>query len=94
MLPYRYLAKRFIRHAAKDVLGRASVESRAFDKQRGDFYDISHLVGAAYCDVFTCDQRTADRLGDGRALIGRLPAITAAEGPEYLSERISAQLGW
>lgn len=32
--------------------------------------DWMHLVGAAYCDVFTCDGRVAGWLGDVRAALG------------------------
>jgi len=92
VMPYTYLAQRFIRSAAKDVLGRPNVNTKAFDEQRGDFYDIEHLVGAAYCDLFTCDQRTEQRLANGRALIGRGLPITAAGGLERLNERIASQL--
>jgi hypothetical protein len=34
-------------------------------------------VGAAYCDVFTCDGEVAEWLGDLRARLGRRPQMTA-----------------
>jgi hypothetical protein len=92
VLPYFFLSQRFLRCMAKEVSVRPSVDSKAFDEQRGDYYDIFHLVGAAYCDVFTCDQRTASRLAGGCALVGRPSPITAAGGIGALNGRILRQL--
>lgn len=41
------------------------------DALSGSFHDLIHVsVGAAYCDVFTCDGNVSDWLGDLRDAIG------------------------
>lgn len=92
VLPYTCLSQRFIRGMGKDVLARPHVDTKAFDEERGVFYDIAHLVGAAYCDVFTCDQLTQQRLANGRALIGKPRPITAVRGVGALNRRLLRQL--
>jgi hypothetical protein len=39
--------------------------------RKGDVLDWAHLIGAAYCDVFTCDRATSKYLGDLRVQLGR-----------------------
>ncbi len=44
---------------------------------RGSFHDLIHLsVGAAYCDVFTCDGLVGDWLGDLRQILGLRPLLS------------------
>lgn len=88
-LPYVFLSQRVTRSMSFEILGTAK-KRRNFEKQRGDLYDIAHLVGAAYCDVFTCDTRVARRLERGRELIGFPPPI--AGRPELVDRSIRQQL--
>jgi len=51
----------------------------------GSFHDLVHLsVGAAYCDVFTCDGLVSDWLGPLRQALGLQPQLSAKKlgGPE------------
>jgi hypothetical protein len=69
--------------------------SQRFAKHRSSWPDMVHCgPGAAYCDVFTCDARTASDLGDFRKRIGRLPQIAQREsgGPAELIRSIENQL--
>jgi hypothetical protein len=93
LLPYHFLWHRTFRNMSYDVTKRENIRSSAFDRQRGDYYDLAHLVGAAYCDVFTCDAAVAKRLNGGREALGRAPPITAEGGIEALVRRIEEQLG-
>lgn len=94
-LPFVFLSQRVTQNMAfESARLRPSVTSRAFDQQRGDAYDNFHLVGAAYCDLFTCDTRTARWLAGGRELIGRAPAITAEGGIASLNLRLKDHLGY
>jgi hypothetical protein len=43
--------------------------------------DGLHLVGAAYCDVFTCDRATSNTLGGIRAKLGLRPEFAARGYP-------------
>lgn len=43
--------------------------------------DGLHLVGAAYCDTFTCDQATSSALGDIRVKLGRTRQLAAGGYP-------------
>jgi hypothetical protein len=44
---------------------------------RGSFYDWAHLLGGAYCDVFTCDGEVSKWIGELRAGFGLRPQMTA-----------------
>jgi hypothetical protein len=51
----------------------------------GSFHDLVHLsVGAAYCNVFTCDGLVSDWLGPLRQDLGLQPQLSAKKlgGPE------------
>jgi hypothetical protein len=91
VLPWVFLSQRVERNMSFEILTRPSRDSGAFDRQRGDLYDVAHLVGAAYCDVFTCDTRVAKRLDGGRELLGFPPPISGA--PADVNETILAQVG-
>jgi hypothetical protein len=93
VLPFIFLFHRALRAMSFEIIARPSKDSRAFDQQRGDLCDLSHLVGAAYADVFSCDTRTARRLVNGRDLLARAPPITATGGPAAIAHRIEAQIG-
>lgn len=90
VLPYVFLSQTVLRNMSFEILKRPSKNSRAFDDQRGDLFDLAHLVGAAYCDVFTCDKRVARRLADGREKLGFPPPISGR--PEVVDRLITAQL--
>ncbi|BDG06614.1 hypothetical protein [Anaeromyxobacter oryzae] len=92
VLPFIFLFHRALRAMSFEIIARPSTASRAFEQQRGDLYDLTHLVGAAYADVFTCDTRTARRLDNGRDLLGRPPPITAVGGPAAVAQHIEAQV--
>lgn len=58
-----------------------TVGSKGFGKLESSVADMFHaLVGAAYCDVFTCDALTRDWLGDVRQRLGFGPAIVYSSG--------------
>ncbi len=44
-------------------------------------FDWLHLVGAAYCDVFTCDRQVSEWLGDLRTRFGRRHQLAAKGHP-------------
>jgi hypothetical protein len=85
VVPYAFLVQRFIRNLADAMLAPPSPTST---KHRGDLYDVTHLVGAAYCDVFTCDTRTAQRLDGGREMLD-LPSPIS--GPAEVVNRLIAE---
>lgn len=69
--------------------------SQRFAKHQSSWPDMVHCgAGAAYCDVFTCDARTASDLGDFRERIGRKPQLAQREsgGPSKLIQSIENQL--
>jgi hypothetical protein len=45
------------------------------------FADWMHLVGAAYCDVFTCDRTVSGWLGDVRQSLGLRPQLAVRGYP-------------
>jgi hypothetical protein len=60
--------------AARVVRGQPGSKSLR-EALRGSLCDWLHLVGAAYCDVFTCDRAVSDWLGDLRAPLGLRPQL-------------------
>jgi hypothetical protein len=67
--------RRFFDGAAVRVV-RGRQESRSLhDALRGSLCDWLHLVGAAYCDVFTCDRAVSDWLRDLRSTLGLHPQL-------------------
>jgi hypothetical protein len=92
-LPYHFLRYRALRNMSFEITARPNVRTRAFERQRGDYYDLAHLVGGAYCDVFTCDTRIVKRLDKGREALGRAPPIAAEGDVDALVHRIEEQLG-
>jgi hypothetical protein len=65
-----------------DGVGRRTPgSSRDRDLLSGAMEDGMHLVGAAYCDVFTCDRITSNALGDFRTTIGRMPQLAIGGYP-------------
>ena len=60
-----------------EVMARRTPNSKGARKLRSSFHDYAHLsIGAAYCDVFTCDGLTGECLGDAPTKIGRsLPIV-------------------
>jgi hypothetical protein len=91
-LPYVFLWHRVNRNMSFEVTRRRSIRSRRFQEQRGDYYDGAHLVGGAYCDVFTCDAEVARRLSRGRELLGRAPPIDGRGGVEAVLASLQSQL--
>lgn len=84
---------RIHRHAIT-ALGFAAekqdVESHSFEKRhRGTAGDLLHLVAAAHCNVFTCDQRTSDLIGDERLELG-LPQQIAGSKEVVLDQLLGA----
>lgn len=57
--------------------------SGAYKSLKSIFYDLAHLiVGAAYCDVFTCDRLVSRCLGNVReAALGRQRQLAVEKGP-------------
>jgi len=51
-------------------LRNEQIDSQNFEKHSSDYFDRTHLWGAAYCDIFTCDGKTSKYLNDYRIRIG------------------------
>jgi hypothetical protein len=45
------------------------------EKRESDVTDFGHLIGSAYCDVFSCDQRMKDFVQDARINMGKKPPL-------------------
>jgi hypothetical protein len=84
-MPTAFCFQTVIRASASDAASRPS------RKRRGDFWDWSHLVGAAYAHAFCCDERTARHLGDARQKLG-LPSPIVFRGSDFsgFSEKLMA----
>jgi len=70
-LPLFRVAIRFNEGFVAGVMRREAGSKKDREALSGSFHDSLHLVGAAYCDVFTCDKGTSESLGGFRAQIGR-----------------------
>jgi hypothetical protein len=56
------------------------------------FADYMHLVGAGYCDVFTCDVAVSGWIGDLRATFGHSRQQLAVGGYEGGAEAFARDL--
>lgn len=83
--PRSFQANRALRAAIMglgDVLPQKTPGSKSFSALGSFHWDLAHLVvGAAYCDVFTCDKETSRALGSFRASLGLKPQLCIGEFP-------------
>jgi hypothetical protein len=75
-LPLFRIDRLFIEGFVAAALRKQAGSAKERDALGGSFYDNLHLIGAAYCDVFTCDRETSNWLGSFRTQIGRAPQLT------------------
>ena len=87
-MPLMRVIQRFnegaIAHAERGEVVNGQPSKRLRETLESAFGDWMHIVGAAYCDIFTCDGIVADWLGDGREALGlrrQLSARGYAGGP-------------
>ncbi len=76
-----------------DTAGRRKPGSNAFHRLQSSFEDYVHLaIGAAYCDVFTCDGDVSSCIGESRARLGFARQLSAKElgGPAVLTTQLLA----
>ncbi|WP_394835825.1 hypothetical protein LVJ94_02715 [Pendulispora rubella] len=76
----------FFNAAAKRVPG--SRRDLANASGFGDYYHL--CIGAAYCNVFTCDVPTVKLLGDARVGLGWPAPISLLDGAEMFVEKLIA----
>ena len=62
--------RRFFAGLSERVVRGQPGSKRLRDDLKGSFCDWIHLVGAAYCDVFTCDGTVSSWLADLRGTLG------------------------
>lgn len=89
-LPFLFVSSLATRAFARTSGRKGGLMTKFFTggKRDGDFFDFAHLVGAAYADVFCCDQQTAELLGDARQRLGRLPATVFRGDYQRLADAI------
>jgi hypothetical protein len=71
-------------HEVGATIADQTATSKRFGRQYSSMgYDVQHLSGAAYCDLFTCDYRIDVAIGDFRVSRGMLPQVSVrgAGGP-------------
>lgn len=69
-LPFTFLNDRVMKNSSFDVVDENPTGRTFQRRRRSDMYDCWHLVGAAYCAIFTCDTRTSSHINGGREMIG------------------------
>lgn len=79
-LPSSFILEQFGGSFIEVAAAREPGSNRARELE-SSFYDYAHLaIGAAYCDVFTCDALSSQCLGDTRVRLGREPQIALGKG--------------
>lgn len=80
-----------------ETAARRTPGSSKYNKLDSSMADVFHaLAGAAYCDVFTCDQLTSEWLGDVRVQLGLQRQLAEGEiegGPSGFVEALMATYG-
>lgn len=64
--PYLLLLINLMHNYAEALALEAVTPGKFENKHESDSDDFGHLVGGAYCDVFTCDKRTSQYIGNFR----------------------------
>lgn len=85
-LPLNFIFREVL-HAAGDMVSKKEHTGTNFftdPDRKSDVLDWSHLVGAAYCDAFTCDKLTAKCLRDARKRLGLPQAVVFASNDKAL----------
>lgn len=73
-----------------DRFRRMTIGSDAYRNALGDLLDYQHAyVAAAYCDVFTCDARTAAGVKATRVALGRAAPMAPRRNPRFVPELIA-----
>jgi len=89
-LPTERVLVTFAEGIEHSVLTR-SPGSNGWNELAGDYFDMQHaLIGAAYCDVFTCDARTAARLNGVREALGFEPPLALGSDAEAFLDALIA----
>lgn len=93
-MPYIFLQSEVIRNASF-LLPKQNPQSKRFQRHQSDVHDWVHLVGAAYCDVFTCDRRVDYQIGNAREMLGKARQISRGEigGIQELLSELRRQAG-
>jgi hypothetical protein len=72
------------------AMARRTPGSKGAKAIESSYYDYAHLsIGAAYCDVFTCDQVTATWLGAARAQLGKASPVAYANNATAFVDALS-----
>lgn len=76
--PAAFVFHEVIMNTGFRIARREHVGTKWFKSQdrEGDVFDWAHLIGAAYCDLFTCDRYTSECLAGIRGRLGRPKEIT------------------
>jgi hypothetical protein len=80
-LPLYRIQKAYGKGLAEGIERRTAGSAKDVKALSGAAEDGLHLVGAAYCDVFTCDRATSLSIGDVRQRIGRRPQLAVGGHP-------------
>jgi hypothetical protein len=91
-LPSFRVCTKFFRGYA-DMVRRRSPGSKGDQALDSSIMDATHLsVGAAYCDIFTCDSMVSQALGDVRERLGfaRQMSVSELGGPEGFVRALTA----
>jgi hypothetical protein len=92
------IAQRLIIEVTNNLARRLLIENpningANFKRHASTLPDMLHCVGAAFCDVFTCDQRTAADLGEVRSRRGLQPALHhAGNTPSAFIDNLENQI--
>lgn len=94
-LPLNRLTHSAIHQVGKRITSQVDSGSAGFKSRYGSMaYDIQHLVGAAYCDLFTCDHRIDEAIGSYREVRGfaRQLSMKRTGGREHFVRALRDQL--
>ena len=75
-LPLDRLFNRTLGGLAKKVTAQEANSQGFRRRYRSATHDLMHLTGAAYGDIFTCDQRIDEAIGTARTERGLLPQLS------------------
>jgi hypothetical protein len=93
-LPVSRLWQHVVSEICKSITAQDRDSQAFLRRYRSAAHDHTHLTGAAYCDVFTCDKRVDDAIGSFRTDRGMLPqlSVRGVGGPEQFVRLLGEQV--
>lgn len=84
-LPYNLLMQMYLREFQIELSVKPALTQTFLKKQKSNLDDAAHMLGAGYCDLFTCDKRTYARIENVKTNLKAKVISRGANSTEYFA---------